>query len=95
MALPVDPASPDHPSPDHPSSDAGPRVTRLPAPRVHAAPPEPVTHPEELRASAELRLGPLTLTSTARATPAGLVAVGVMTGLILLGVAAVVRAGRG
>lgn len=85
MALPVDPASP----------DATRRVTRLPAAPAHPAhPPEPeaFTHPEELRASADLRLGPLVLTSSARATPAGLVAVGVMTGLILLGVAAVVRA---
>lgn len=85
MALPVDPSSPDAPR----------RVTRLPAPHAAAAqPPEPeaFTHPEELRATAALRLGPLTLTSTARATPTGLVAVGVMTGLILLGVAAVVRA---
>lgn len=71
------------------------RVTRLPAPHAAPAPPpepEAFTHPQELRASAALRLGPLTLTSTARATPTGLVAVGVMTGLILLGVAAVVRA---
>ncbi len=88
MALPVDPASP----------DAAPRVSRLPAPpappapRAHPPEPETFTHPEEMRASAEMRLGPLALTSTARATPAGLVAVGVMTGLILLGVAAVVRA---
>ncbi|WP_018388688.1 hypothetical protein [Ancylobacter sp. FA202] len=56
-----------------------------------AAPP---THPEEMKAAYEVRLGPLSLAGGARMTPAAVIASGVCTGLILLGVAAVVRAGR-
>lgn len=56
-----------------------------------AAPP---THPEEMKAAYEVRLGPLRLAGGARMTPAAIIASGLCTGLILLGVAVVVRAGR-
>lgn len=54
----------------------------------------PTTHPEEMKAAYEVRLGPLRLAGGARMTPAAVIAAGVCTGLILLGVAVVVRAGR-
>ena len=55
----------------------------------------PRSHPEEMRAELELRLGPAgTLRATARATPAGLVAAGVLVAAILLSAAALVRARR-
>lgn len=56
-----------------------------------AAPP---THPNEMKAACDLRLGPLRLSAGARMTPAAVLAGGLCTGIILLGVAAVVRAGR-
>ncbi|UOK72185.1 hypothetical protein [Ancylobacter polymorphus] len=77
-----------------------------PAPRPEAAPREeaaspvlawlaaPPTHPQEMKAAGEIRLGPLRLAGGARMTPAAVLAAGVCTGLILMGVAAVVRAGR-
>lgn len=70
------------------------------APRVEAASPvlawlaAPPTHPQEMKAAFEARLGPLRLAGGARMTPAAVLAAGVCTGLILMGVAAVVRAGR-
>ncbi|MDQ0301930.1 hypothetical protein [Ancylobacter polymorphus] len=70
------------------------------APRGEAASPvlawlaAPPTHPQEMKAAAEIRLGPLRLSAGARMTPAAVLAAGVCTGLILMGVAAVVRAGR-
>ncbi|TPG60352.1 hypothetical protein EAH89_02930 [Roseomonas nepalensis] len=55
----------------------------------------PPSHPEEMRAELELRLGPAgTLRATARATPAGLVAAGVLIAAILLSAAALLRARR-
>lgn len=70
------------------------------APRGEAASPvlawlaAPPTHPQEMKAAFEARLGPLRLAGGARMTPAAVLAAGVCTGLILMGVAAVVRAGR-
>ena len=63
--------------------DRGPDV-------VTAAP-----HPEEMRASLAIRVGSGTVVeATARATPAGLVAVGVLVSAILLSTAVLVRAAR-
>ncbi|WP_410825779.1 hypothetical protein [Methylobacterium sp. sgz302003] len=43
------------------------------------------SHPEEMRASVDLRIGEaIALKATARATPAGLVAVAVLMGAILV-----------
>lgn len=53
----------------------------------------PPTHPEEMKAAYDVRLGPLRLAGGARMTPAAVVCAGICTGLILMGVAAVVRAG--
>ncbi|MBS9477423.1 hypothetical protein [Ancylobacter radicis] len=73
------------------ASSAGER----PAPGEAPSGPARAAHPEEMKASAEIRLGrALTMSATARITPAGMIAVGLATGVILLGVAAVVRAGR-
>lgn len=71
--------------PRAPAAPASPAVDWL------AAPP---THPEEMKAAYDVRLGPLHLSGGARMTPAAVVCAGVCTGLILMGVAAVVRAGR-
>ena len=50
-------------------------------------------HPEEMRAMVDLRLGHhVRLRATARTTPAGLAAVGLMVSSILVAVAIVVRA---
>ncbi|TCK30159.1 hypothetical protein EV667_0247 [Ancylobacter aquaticus] len=54
----------------------------------------PTTHPEEMKAAYEVRFGPLRLSGGARMTPAAVIAAGVCTGIILLGVAVVIRAGR-
>ena len=52
-------------------------------------------HPEEMRAEAELRVrGDTVLRATARATPAGLIALGALVSAILLSTAALVRAAR-
>ncbi len=52
-------------------------------------------HPEEMRAGVEFRFGnTVSLSVTARTTPAGLVATGVMVAAILLSVTALVRAIR-
>jgi hypothetical protein len=53
------------------------------------------THPEEMNAMVKLTLGEgRSLVATARATPAGLVAVGVLVSAILLSTAVLVRAGK-
>jgi hypothetical protein len=53
------------------------------------------SHPEEMKAKVELRIGDRALIiATARTTPAGLVSVGVMVGTILLSVAVLVHAAR-
>ena len=57
--------------------------------------PEPaaeITHPEEMKASVSLRLGPASITAGARTTPAGLVATGLMVSAILLSLVPLVRA---
>jgi hypothetical protein len=53
------------------------------------------THPEEMNAMVKLTLSEgRSLVATARATPAGLVAVGVLVSAILLSTAVLVRAGK-
>ncbi|WP_145142947.1 hypothetical protein [Roseomonas gilardii] len=60
-----------------------------PAPDTH------ITHPEEMRATASLRIGgAVTLQATARATPAGLVTAAILVGVVLFSAAAVVQAAR-
>ena len=55
----------------------------------------PATHPEELRAEVALRAGQAaSLQATARATPAGLVAIGLLVSSILLSTAVLVWAAR-
>lgn len=52
-------------------------------------------HPEEMRASYALRLGSrITLSGTARITPAGVITTGIAVSCILLACAALVRASR-
>lgn len=52
-------------------------------------------HPEELRASAALRLGDrIAFEAKARTTPAGIVAIGVTVAAILVATAVLVRAAR-
>jgi hypothetical protein len=53
-------------------------------------------HPEEMNARVELRIGnAVSVQATARATPAGLVAAGLLVASILLSAAYLVRASRG
>ena len=53
------------------------------------------SHPEEMKAKVELRIGDrMVLMATARTTPAGVISVGVMVATILLSVTALVRAAR-
>jgi hypothetical protein len=55
----------------------------------------PITHPEEMRASVSLRLGNnAALQATARATPAGMVTMGILASTVILSVAALVWAAR-
>ena len=55
----------------------------------------PVSHPEEMRAGFDLRIGKtVNLKGSGRLTPAGIVAAGVMTIGVLLAAAALVRAAR-
>jgi hypothetical protein len=65
-------------------------------PRTGAA--EPVTHPEEMRASAEIRLGErVTVQASARITPAGMISVGIAAAAITLAAcwgAALIRRSR-
>jgi hypothetical protein len=54
-----------------------------------------LSHPDEMKAKVELRIGDRTVVmATARATPAGLVSVGVMVAAILVSVAALVHTAR-
>ena len=63
---------------------------------IQPAAADPLTHPEEIKATVDLRLGDhVQLKATARATPAGLVATGLMVSSILMAVAFVVRAAGG
>jgi hypothetical protein len=52
------------------------------------------THPDEMQARAELRLGNAVLQAQARTTPKGLMSVGVLVSLILLSTAVLVRAAK-
>ena len=53
------------------------------------------THPEEMKAKVELRIGDRTVViATARTTPAGLISVGIMVAAILLSTAVLVHATR-
>ena len=55
----------------------------------------PLTHPEEMRGSFDLRIGKhVHLTGQGRLTPANIVAAGLMTAAILAAAAALVRAAR-
>lgn len=68
--------------------------TRI-APEQAEIPPTAVAHPEEMNARIALTLsGGHSFVATARATPAGLVAVGVLVSAVLLSTAALVRAAR-
>ena len=52
-------------------------------------------HPEEIRARVKFRVGKsVALNATARTTPAGLVAAGIMVAAIVLSITALVRASR-
>ncbi len=90
---PVPAPSPAH-SPAHsPAAAPETRPGREASPALDwlSAPP---THSQEMKAAGEIRLGPLRLAGGARMTPAAVIASGICTGIILLGVAAVIRAGR-
>ena len=55
----------------------------------------PITHPEEMRASFNLRIGEkVFLRGDARLTPAGIVTAGLMTVAMLVAATALVRAAR-
>jgi hypothetical protein len=55
----------------------------------------PITHPEEMRAGLDLRIGKnINLKGGGRLTPAGIVTAGLMTVGVLLAAAALVRAAR-
>jgi hypothetical protein len=45
--------------------------------------PSAAPHPEEMRVSADLRMGSVSLRATARATPAGLVAAALLVSAVL------------
>jgi hypothetical protein len=58
-------------------------------------PEVPVTHPEEMLGSFDLRIGKnINLKGSGRITPAGVVTVGLMTVAIFLAATALVRAAR-
>ncbi len=60
-----------------------------------AAHETPITHPEEMRAGFDLRIGKnINLRGSARVTPAGIVTGGIVTVAILLATTALVRAAR-
>jgi hypothetical protein len=62
---------------------------------TETAPEAPVTHPEEIRTTFDLRIGEHTnLRGSARVTPAGIVAAGLMTVAVLVATTALVRAVR-
>jgi hypothetical protein len=55
----------------------------------------PLSHPEEIKATWDLRLGKtITLQGSARCTPAGVVTAGMAVSAILLATTALVRAAR-
>jgi hypothetical protein len=55
----------------------------------------PLTHPEEMRAAFDLRVGKnINLKGTARVTPAGLICAGIAGAVVLAAAAALVRAAR-
>jgi hypothetical protein len=55
----------------------------------------PITEPEEMRASFDLRIGEnISLKGSARITPAGIVTAGLMTVAIILATAGLIRAVR-
>ncbi|GGF81123.1 hypothetical protein GCM10007301_46580 [Azorhizobium oxalatiphilum] len=54
----------------------------------------PITHPEEVKAAWEFRIGIFRIGASARCTPAGIVCAGITTAAILLAVSAVIRAQR-
>lgn len=55
----------------------------------------PITHPEEMRAGFDLRIGKnINLKGTARITPAGVISTGIAAVAILLAATALVRAAR-
>jgi hypothetical protein len=55
----------------------------------------PITHPEEMRASFDLRIGNnINLKGSARITPAGIVTAGLMTVAIILAATGLIRAVR-
>ena len=59
-------------------------------------PAAPPSHPEEMRAEVDLRIGKaVALRASARVTPAGLVSVGILVSAILLSVGALLRARAG
>jgi len=56
---------------------------------------DPVTHPEEMRADFDFRIGEhFNLKGRARITPAGIVTVGLMAVAVLVATTALVRAAR-
>lgn len=62
---------------------------------LQPGPAEALAHPEELKATVDLRIGDrVLLKATARTTPAGLVTTGVMVSAILLATGFLVRAAR-
>lgn len=55
----------------------------------------PLTHPEEMRAAFDLRVGKnINLKGTARVTPAGLICAGIAGVAVLVAASALVRAAR-
>ena len=55
----------------------------------------PITHPEEMRAGFDLRIGKnINLPGRARITPAGVITAGLMTVTVLVAATALVRAAR-
>lgn len=63
--------------------------------RTTTSQPSSPTHPEEMKAVYDLRIGKwVTLQGSARITPAGVVCTGIAVAAILLSTAALVRAAR-
>lgn len=70
------------------------RIVAAPGAEAEGAPPRPL-HPEEMNARVALTLGGgRAFVATARATPAGLVAVGALVSSILLSVAVLVSVAK-
>lgn len=73
-------------------------MTQLPAvtPPAAGAPADlPPTHPEEMKAVYDVRIGRfITLQGSARITPAGMICTGIAVTALLFGVAAIVKARR-